>query len=64
MIYLGAKRPNIDSIAELWKAELHGFLFDKRENLCLVKDGYKVVFLQSQKKIDAGEAAYIKIELD
>jgi len=79
MIYLGAKRPNIDSVAGLWKTELHVFLFGKRKDLCLVKDGYKIVkkydtyfkkmkgevaFLLASKKLDVGDAGFVKAELD
>lgn len=79
MIYLGAKRPNIDSVAGIWKDELYGFLFDKRKDLCLVKDGYKIIekydmyfkkmngevdYLLTKHKVDADDAAFVKAELD
>ena len=77
MIYLGAKRTNIDSIAGIWKTELHDFLFKKREkerNKCKGLDGSKVDtyfkkmesdvdFYLANKVIDATDKTWISAEL-
>jgi hypothetical protein len=43
MIYLGASRTNIPSIAGIWKDNLHSFLFDVRKKSVPVKDGRKTI---------------------
>lgn len=78
MIYLGAKRANYDSIAGVWKTDLHDFLFKKRKDECQVKDGYTVVsehktyyekmvaeveYWRSKNKINADDEKWIKKEL-
>lgn len=79
MIYLGANRTNIATIAETWKDDLHCFLFDKRKRALTVKSGNKVVsshtcffdkmmgvvkYYGKKRKIRAGERDWVINELN
>jgi len=78
MIYLGANRTNIATIAETWKNDLHSFLFDTRKRAITVKNGNKIVsshtsyfakmagivkYYSKRRKIRAGERDWIISEL-
>ena len=79
MIDLSAKRTNIDSIAGVWKKELHDYLFKVRADKCKVMDGRTVIschdtyfkkmkgvvdFKFSKGGINKAERKWIKTELD